>query len=327
MRRAFVDGLVEVGKRDDRVVLLTGDLGFAALEPFAEAYPRRFFNVGVAEQNMIGVATGLAEAGYRPYVYSISTFASMRAYEFVRNGPVLHNLPVRIVGIGEGLDYGHNGMTHYALEDVALMRVQPGLAVVAPADDGAVRPMLEAVHALPGPAYIRLSKNSFSLPGGEGFALGRARRIGDGEDVALVALGGMATSAVSAMELLAGHGVAASVLVVESVSPPPVEDLVALLSTVPLALSVEAHYVTGGLGSLVAEVIAGHGLPCRLRTAGVRRQLVGESGSREYMHDLLGLSPERLVATVLDAQGATYHPAADAHGAPYHPAADARLAP
>jgi transketolase len=302
VRRAFVDSLVELGKHDERIVLLTADLGFAALEPFAEAFPRRFFNVGVSEQNMIGMSTGLAEAGYIPYAYSISTFASMRAYEFVRNGPVLHRLPVRIVGIGEGIDYSHNGMTHYALEDVALMRVQPGLAVVTPADDRHVRPMLRAVHSLPGPAYIRLSKSSFTVPGcSDGFELGRAQRIGDGEDVALIALGGMAASAVAAAELLAAQGLDVSVLVVECVNPPPVEDLVALLGTVPLAVSIEAHYVTGGLGSLVAEVIAERGLPCRLVRTGVQRQPIGVAGSREFMHDLLGLSPERIVDAVLDA--------------------------
>ncbi|MDQ6776739.1 MAG: 1-deoxy-D-xylulose-5-phosphate synthase [Actinomycetota bacterium] len=304
MRRAFVDGLVELGKRDERIVLLTADLGFAALEPFEEAFPTRFFNVGVSEQNMIGMSTGLAEAGFIPYAYSISTFASMRAYEFLRNGPVLHGLPVRVVGIGEGLDYGHNGMTHYALEDVALMRVQPDLAVVTPADDRHVRPMLEAVHGLPGPAYIRLSKNSYAVPGlGDGFELGCGQRIGDGEDVAIVALGGMAATAVTAAELLAARGVAATVLVVESVNPPPTRDLVSLLGTVPLTLSIEAHYVTGGLGSLVAEVIAEHGLPCRLVRAGVQRQPVGVSGTREFTHDLLGLTPELVADTVLEARG------------------------
>ena len=97
---------------DERLVLLTGDLGFMVVEPFAERFPGRFFNVGVAEQNMVGMATGLAEAGYVPFVYSIATFAALRSYEFIRNGPVLHDLPVRIVGVGGGLDYGPNGLTH-----------------------------------------------------------------------------------------------------------------------------------------------------------------------------------------------------------------------
>ena len=127
MRRAFVDALVRLADDDPRVVLLTGDLGFFAIEPFIERFPDRFFNAGVAEQNMVGMATGLAEAGFVPFVYSIATFAALRPYEFIRNGPVLHRLPVRIVGIGAGVDYGHNGITHYAVEDVAVLRPLPGL--------------------------------------------------------------------------------------------------------------------------------------------------------------------------------------------------------
>ncbi len=126
MRATFVRTLMELAEEDERIVLLTGDLGFTVVEPFAERFPGRFFNVGVAEQNMLGVATGLAEAGYVPFAYSIATFATLRSYEFVRNGPVLHRLPVRVVGVGGGLEYGMNGLTHYALEDIALMRAQPG---------------------------------------------------------------------------------------------------------------------------------------------------------------------------------------------------------
>ena len=226
MRREFVEGLVELAARDKRIVLLTGDLGFAALEPFMERFPDRFFNAGVAEQNMVGMATGLAEAGFTPYVYSISTFASMRPYEFIRNGPVLHSLPVRVVGIGEGLDYGHNGMTHYALEDMALMRAQPGLAVIAPADSRQVRPALEVVQELPGPAYIRLSKQSFTVPGLDSrFEIGRAQQLSEGDHVLIVAVGGMAATAVACAELLAESLVSAGVVVVACLSPPPTHDL------------------------------------------------------------------------------------------------------
>ena len=303
MRREFVHRLVDLARDDDRIVLLTGDLGFAALEPFAEAFPRRFFNAGVAEQNMIGVATGLAEAGFTPYTYSISTFASMRPYEFIRNGPVLHKLPVRIVGIGEGVDYGHNGPTHFALEDVALMRAQPGLAVVTPAEDAQLGKALSDVQALPGPAYIRLSKSSFRVPGLDGqFELGRTHQIGNGEDVAIITMGAMATTGLRAAELLAERGVSATVVVVSAVAPAPTEDLAVALSTVPIALSVEAHYITGGLGSLVAEVIAERGVPCQLVRAGVASTPVGISGGREYMHEKLGLSPHMLVESVLSVR-------------------------
>src|SRR3972149_5485094 len=134
MRIAFTKTLAELAEQDPRILLLTGDLGYMALEPFSERFPDRFFNVGVAEQNMVGIATGLAEAGFIPFVYSIVTFATLRPYEFIRNGPILHRLPVRIVGVGGGLEYGHNGMSHYGLEDVGVMRIQPGITLVAPAD-------------------------------------------------------------------------------------------------------------------------------------------------------------------------------------------------
>jgi transketolase len=295
MRSAFATGLLDLAAADARVMLLTGDLGFAVLEPFAERFPDRFLNVGVAEQNMVGIATGLAEAGYTPYVYSIATFASMRAYEFVRNGPILHELPVRIVGVGGGMDYGHNGVTHYALEDVGIMRVQPGIAVVAPADPLQVRAALPTLQELPGPLYLRLGKESAPVPGLDGrFALGRADCIGDGRDVAIVALGGMAAAAVEAAELLAGAGIDARVVVVSSLNPSPADDLAELLGDVRLALSAEAHYVNGAVGSLVAETIAERGLACRLLRAGLRATPIGATGSRPYLYDRHGLSPAKL---------------------------------
>ena len=181
MRTEFVEALVESAVADEMIVLLTGDLGFNALEPFADRFPGRFFNVGVAEQNMIGIATGLAEAGLIPYAYSIATFASMRPYEFIRNGPVLHELPVRVVGMGGGLDYGHNGVTHFAVEDIGLMRAQPDLTVLAPADADQARRAVEACADIDRPVYLRLERHSKGVPGLEGrFTLGRAQLVGDG---------------------------------------------------------------------------------------------------------------------------------------------------
>ena len=134
MRGTFVNTLCDIARQDERIVLLTGDLGFTVLEPFREAHPKRFYNVGVAEQNMVGLATGLAESGLIPFCYSIGTFASLRPFEFIRNGPVLHHLPVRIVGLGAGFEYGTAGTTHFSLEDIGVLRTQPGLDIIAPAD-------------------------------------------------------------------------------------------------------------------------------------------------------------------------------------------------
>jgi transketolase len=308
VRSAFALALLDLAAVDERVALLTGDLGFAVLEPFAERFPERFWNAGVAEQNMVGMATGLAEAGYTPYVYSIATFASMRGYEFIRNGPILHDLPVRVVGVGGGMDYGHNGVTHYALEDVGIMRVQPGISIVAPADPEQTRAALPAVQALPGPVYLRLGKESAPVPGLDGrFALGRAERIGEGRDVAIVALGGMASTAVETAEWLGAEGVEASVVVVSSLNPAPVEDLAEILGDVRLAVSAEAHYVNGALGSLVAETIAERGLGCRLVRAGLRAMPVGATGSRPHLYERHGLSPARLAGAATSALDLAEH--------------------
>lgn len=299
MRAAFAKTLTELAARDPRILLLTGDLGYLVLELFAEKYPDRFFNVGVAEQNMVGLATGLAEAGFIPFVYSIVPFAVLRPYEFIRNGPIQHQLPVRIVGVGGGMDYGNNGLSHYGLEDVAVMRAQPGITVIAPADHEQTRSALLASWDLPGPIYYRLGKADLAtVPGLDGrFELGRLQRVRDGNDLLMIALGGVSREAAAAAEILAGQGVSTCLLVVASVTPAPVEDLAAALQRFPLAMTVEAHFPCGGLGSLVAEVVAERRLSCRVVRCAVSSALDGVSGSQAFLHQKHGLSREALVAT------------------------------
>jgi transketolase len=302
LRKAFTAALVELAERDERIVLLTGDLGYTVLEPFAERFPDRFYNVGVAEQNMVGLATGLAEAGFVPFCYSIATFGTLRPYEFIRNGPLAHHLPVRIVGVGGGFDYGENGVTHYALEDIALMRAQPRMTVLAPADDEQADAAVRVTAAVPGPAYLRVARAGPPVEGLDGrFRLGRAETIGTGSDVALIALGAAASEAVAAAAALEPEGLDATVAVVSSFNPSPTEDLAELLAGVPLAVSVEAHYAVGGLGSFVAETIAEAGLDCRLVRCGVRTMPTGESGSREYLQEQHGLSPAAIARATLAA--------------------------
>jgi len=302
MRVSFANTLLEIADRDPRVVLLTGDLGFTVWEPFAARFPDRFVNAGVAEQNMVGMATGLAEAGFIPFVYSIATFMSMRPYEFIRNGPVQHGLPVRVVGVGGGFDYGHNGISHYALEDIGLMRLQPGLTLIAPADPEQTRAAVEATWQQPGPVYYRLGKQAEAIPALDSrFELGRAQIIRDGDDIALIALGAVAAEAVHALRVLSERGIKATLVVVSCVQPAPEQDLLEVLSRVPLAVTAEDHYVTGGVGSLAAETIAEHGLSCRLVRCGPRRMPIGDTGSRSYLHDRYGLSAAKLTDAALSA--------------------------
>ena len=134
MRSEFLAGLADLADRDPRVVLLTADLGFGSIEVFADRHPKRYLNIGVAEQAMIGLATGLAEGGFIPYCYSIASFSVARTFEFLRNGPIAHGLPVRLIGIGPGMDYSYDGLTHFALEDVGLLLNQPSTRIIAPRD-------------------------------------------------------------------------------------------------------------------------------------------------------------------------------------------------
>lgn len=293
MRAAVVQALTELAERDERIVLMTGDLGFMALEPFSDRFPDRFFNVGVAEQNMIGLATGLAESGFIPFVYSIATFASLRGYEFIRNGPIAHTLPVRIIGVGGGFDYGSAGPTHHGLEDVGVMRLQPGLTVIAPADHRQAKSALMETWNLEGPVYYRIGKDDRTVvPGLDGrFTLGRNELVRDGGSLVLVSMGSTAAAAVAAAEELD-----AAALIVSTLNPAPSEELARALSRFERVLTVEAHYVTGGLGSLVAEVIAERGLSCRLERCAVREPSDGRSGSPTYYLARHGLSKEAIVA-------------------------------
>lgn len=292
MRSAFIRTLTKLAESDSRIFLLTGDLGYMALEPFAERFPERFINVGVAEQNMVGVATGLAESGFIPFVYSIVTFASLRPYEFIRNGPILHNLPVRIVGVGGGVEYGHNGATHYGLEDVGVMRVQPGITLIAPADHEQTVTALEKTWNLPGPIYYRLGKDDrIVVPGLNGkFEVGRAQYIRQGEDLLIVCMGSICAEAAKAAESLAKEGVSATTMIVASVNPAPLDDLKEQLQKFRHVLTVEAHYAVGGLASLISEVIAENGLDCRLTRLSINGTPDGKTGSQSFLYDKFGLS-------------------------------------
>lgn len=308
MRGAFVQGLVEIAKHDRRVVLLTADLGFMALEPFTNAYSDRFFNVGVAEQDMVGVACGMAEAGFLPFCYSIVTFASMRGYEFFRNAAQLQRLPVRLVGVGGGFEYGTAGASHHGLEDIALMRAQPDVTVIAPADYAQTLAALRATWQLAGPVYYRIGKDDRrEVPGlGGRFELGRVEVIGDGADLVVLATGSVTVEAAGAIEKLAARGVQCTLAVVSTLNPAPANALAILLRDFPAAMTVEAHSIVGGLGSLVCEVVAERRIECQVVRCGVSRMAHGFTGSEAYLLKRHGLDRDSLTATALDVLAGTY---------------------
>src|SRR5581483_6606195 len=214
MRNAFIRALTEVAAADPRVVFLTGDLGFKLFDDFARRFPGRFHNVGVAEATMAGVASGLALEGKKPFIYSIVPFATLRCYEQIRNDLCYDAADVTVVGVGGGWSYGQNGPTHHALEDLAVTRVLPNLAVVAPGDPHETIAAVRAIAAQRGPVYLRLGrageKNVHAGP--VELAWGKALTLREGQDLALAATGNMLATAVATADRLAARGFRARVL-------------------------------------------------------------------------------------------------------------------
>jgi transketolase len=305
MRRALVEALCEMAARDERVVLLSADLGFSFLEGFRDRFPDRFFNVGVAEDNLVGLATGLAEDGFTPFTYTMAAFALPRAFEIVRNGPVAHRLPVRIVGVGGGFDYGVNGHSHYALDDLALARALGEIDVFVPADASQARAAVLATEGRSGPVYLRLATEPRGcLPGGDAaFEPGHARPLrapAARPDVCLFALGPTAFDALEAARLLEAQQIAAAVVLVSSLRPFEESDVVSAARGASLVVTLENHALEGGLGARVAEAMAETPRPPRVLRAGVAERDFAP-GSPAYLRSRLGLDAPALARRVGEA--------------------------
>lgn len=300
MRKAVISTLAELADSHPEIYLLTGDLGYTVLEPFADRHPDRFINVGVAEQNMLGIAAGLAEAGFVPYVYSIATFAALRGYEFFRNGAILHNFRVRILGVGGGFDYGTAGPTHQALEDLGVMRIQPGLSVIAPNDVRQARAAIKNTWDADGPIYFRIGKDekNTSAKFDGGFEMGRVDTSGSGGDICLLSTGSAALDLEKTAASLEEKGISCGFASVPTLAPAPTEKLADFLKGYAHAVTVEDHFAVGGLGSLVAEVIAENGLSCRLTRFGVTTSPRGPIGGVSYLRERHGLSADDIIRKI-----------------------------
>lgn len=297
MRTAFIESLVETAAADPRIFLVCGDLGYSVLERFAARFPNRFLNAGVAEQNMIGVAAGLALAGHVVFVYSIVNFPVMRCLEQVRNDVAYHRLRVHIVTVGGGMVYGGHGYTHHGAEDLAAMRLMPNMTVIAPGDPVETRLAVPLIAQRDGPCYLRLGR------GGEAtvhtappdFVIGKAIQVRQGADLVIASTGGTLALAVHAADVLKEKGIAATVLSMPTLYP---LDSTALLTAVAPAgrlITVEEHG-WGGLGTAAAEVIASAGTPVRMHMMRMRREPVEVAGQHEYLRGRHGISVNGLVA-------------------------------
>lgn len=301
MRDAFVRALEGIAARDPKVLLMTGDLGFGVLTEFAKNRPSQYLNVGVAEQNLAGLAAGLAMSGHTVFTYSIGNFPTLRCLEQIRNDICYHGAPVKIVAIGGGFSYGSLGMSHHATEDIAILRALPGMKVFVPGDLHEAVAATEAVYQTPGPCYLRLDKSM--APEVEGaeqdFVIGRPRRLRQGSDVVIFGAGGILEEALEAAGRLAEDGLACAVYSVHTVKPLDIAMVARLAAGARITVTLEEHTLDGGLGSVVLECCAAAGLwPAQLLRLGMRDEYSSVVGSQRYLRRQYGMSAEAIVTRV-----------------------------
>lgn len=290
-RDAWVEALLELAAQDERVVAVVNDsVGSSKLSPFQEKFPERLINVGIAEQDMVGVGAGLANGGKVPFVSAAACFLTARAMEQIKVDAAYSHHRVVLVGQSPGMAYGELGPTHHSIEDLAWLRTIPGMTVVVPADPEETRQVVRWAAQHDGPVFIRVSRMGVPdvNPAGYSFVPGRATTLREGDDVTLVATGTVVTRALEAAELLGREGVAARVLAMPTIKPLDEEALLAAARETRGLVTVEEALVTG-LGGAVAELLA-RTHPARMRMVGVH-DAFAPTGKAEWLLDHFGITP------------------------------------
>ena len=296
----FGQALVAVARRRPEIVGLTADLGkYTDILPFRDAFPQRFFNVGMAEQNLIAIAAGLARTGKIPFATTYGVFATRRAFDFIAIAVAHSSINVKIVAGLPGLTTGYGG-THQAIEDLALMRMIPGLVVIDPCDATDIAQATEAIAEHDGPVYMRLLRGKVPVvldPDGYRFVIGKASELRRGKDVGIIATGMMTERAIDAATALARNGIDAGVLHVPTIKPFDAEAVAEFAASVDRVVTAENHVVVGGLASLVAEALFERGIVKPLTRIGLPDRYI-ECGSVPHLQSVYGLSTDRMIETI-----------------------------
>jgi transketolase len=301
VRDTFIRTLSAMAKTRPDLMLVTADLGFGVLDDWISRFPRQFLNAGVAEQNMTGVAAGMALEGRNVFTYSLGSFPTVRCLEQVRNDVCYHNANVKIVSVGGGMSYGPVGASHHATEDLAIMRSLPNMVVISPGDLWETAEATRAVVGLSGPAYLRLDKSAAapSHISGDLFQLGRIRVIRQGWDVTLAATGGILGEAVGAADLLSAHGVTCRVLSVHTVKPLDQAAFVSAARETGGIVTMEEHSLDGGMGGAAAESLLDAGAAPGFFLRFGLRTFSSIVGSQSYLRQAYGLDAVAITNAVL----------------------------
>lgn len=282
-RASYGKALTELGAENQNIVVMDADLsGSTQTKKFADKFPERFINAGIAECNMMGMAAGLAISGKTVFASTFAMFAAGRAYEIIRNSIGYTHANVKICATHAGLTVGEDGASHQCLEDLALMRAIPGMTVINPADDVSARKLIKAAAEFNGPCYIRLGRASVPVLYGEDqkVEIGKALKLKEGKDAVIIATGIMVDAAMQAAELLKAEGLEVGVMDMHTIKPIDEEAIVEAAKTGAI-VTVEEHSIMGGLGSAVAEVVC-QKAPCKMKIVGVQDSF-GESGTPDAL--------------------------------------------
>lgn len=302
-RDAYGKALVELGGINDKVVVLDADLAAATKTGmFKKAYPERFFDSGIAESNMMGVAAGLASTGYTVFASTFAMFAAGRAYEQVRNSIAYPHLNVKIGATHAGISVGEDGASHQCCEDIALMRAIPGMVIINPADDIEARAAVLAAADYEGPVYMRFGRLAVPRIFDESykFELGKAVTLREGSDVTIIATGLMVNEALEAAKALADEGISAEVINIHTIKPLDKEAVIRSASKTGAVVTAEEHSIIGGLGGAVCEALCEGGKPVPVVRVGVNDEF-GRSGPALELLHIYGLDAQNIVAKAKDA--------------------------
>jgi transketolase len=301
MRDAFLRKITELAATDKDVVLLTADLGFGVFENFESRFPGQYFNVGVAEQNMTGLAAGLALEGKKVITYSIGNFPTLRCLEQIRNDGCYHDLNITIVASGGGFSYGPLGMSHHATEDIAILRALPAMSVVAPGTAWEAGEAIEALIKSNSVGYLRLDKTAAVENSEFSFSLGGSIKYRAGKDMTLLTTGGILRDVVQAAELLQKQGIDVSVVSMHSVKPIDKGAIITAVNETGGIVTIEEHNLDGGLGSAVAEVCMDNGLfPKVFLRIGLNNRYSSVVGSQDYLKAHYEMDVGAIVKRVLE---------------------------
>lgn len=305
MRKTFINTLVELARKDERIFLITPDIGYSVLEVFRNEFPDRFLNVGVAEQNAIGIAAGMALNGMLPYVYTINPFVCMRPFEQIRVDVAYMNTNVRIVGVGAGFSYGSAGATHHSIEDIAIMRALPNMTVVCPGDPWEVNEAMKASVNYRGPMFFRLGKQGEPVINNPKtkFKIGKATKIRTGKHLNIISTSNTLEIANNVCEILKSKKIEAGLISMHTIKPLDVKMIEKLVETGKPLFTLEEHNIIGGLGSAVSEVIAESGRKVVFKRFGVNDKYSHVVGSHDYIRSKFGITKENVAKNILKIIG------------------------